>query len=187
MNKGIKEYSQWFPGEENVIADALSRDDDRDDTELTKILQTFCPSQLPQDFKIVPLPSEISSWLTSVLQKLPVQTQLQEKHTRTKIGRGTDGTHTHTQSESVQISSWIHSQDHKESNSWVPSPWLCVKGAFREQIMRPWLRAQSEIPFRLWHRPSGRTTESTPPSITMASLDEFYQDNTVPSETKTHL
>jgi len=38
MEHGIKDYSQWFPGKENDVADALSRDDDRDDEELTQIL-----------------------------------------------------------------------------------------------------------------------------------------------------
>ena len=87
----LKDYSQWFPGDENEVADALSRDDDRTDQELTFLLHKFCPSQMPKHFKIVPLPAEISSFLISVLQKLPVKKQLQERHTVTKIGRGPDG------------------------------------------------------------------------------------------------
>ena len=39
----IKDYSQWFPGEENVVADSLSCDDDRMDKELTNILCLFAP------------------------------------------------------------------------------------------------------------------------------------------------
>ena len=35
MDAKIKDYSQWFPGKENDVADALSRDDDRDNKELT--------------------------------------------------------------------------------------------------------------------------------------------------------
>ena len=38
MSRGIKEYSQWFPGEDNNVADALSRDWDRSNTALTNIL-----------------------------------------------------------------------------------------------------------------------------------------------------
>ena len=71
LNAGIKEYSQWFPGRENNVADALSRNFDRSDDDLTQILRNTCPSQLPQHFQIVQLPNEISSWLTSLLQKLP--------------------------------------------------------------------------------------------------------------------
>ena len=49
---GIREYSQWFKGEENVVADSLSRDDDRTDDELTNLFCTHCPSQIPDHFVI---------------------------------------------------------------------------------------------------------------------------------------
>ena len=91
LEAGVKDYSQWFPGDKNRVADALSRDDDRNDEELTHILKTFCPKQVPENFKIVPLPSEIISWTTSLLQKLPRKEQLREQHSRTKLGRGGDG------------------------------------------------------------------------------------------------
>jgi len=64
MVHGIKDYSQWFPGRENDVADALSRDDDHTDSKLTHVFNTSVPSQLPQHFKIVPLPSESVLWLT---------------------------------------------------------------------------------------------------------------------------
>ena len=76
LENQIKDYSQWFPGDQNDVSDALSRDDDRDDEELTRVLRTFVPSQLPGHFEIVPLPNEISSWLISLLQRLPVKEQL---------------------------------------------------------------------------------------------------------------
>ena len=46
LKAGIKEYSQWFPGKENNVAGALSRDFDHSACELTKILRKTCPSQL---------------------------------------------------------------------------------------------------------------------------------------------
>ena len=75
----------------NTVSDALTRDDDRTDDELTKILYLYAPEQMPERFKIVPLPNEIVLWLTSLLQRLPVKEQLREKHSRTKLGRGADG------------------------------------------------------------------------------------------------
>ncbi len=86
---GIKEYSQWFPGQENNVADALSCDFDCSDNELTQILRETCPSQPSQHFQIAPLPNKISSWLTLLLLKLPVKEQLQEAHTTTMLGYGT--------------------------------------------------------------------------------------------------
>ena len=187
MTNSIKEYSQWFPGEENNVSDALSRDDDRDDDELTQILTTFCAPQVPEGFKIVPLPSEIVSWMISLLQRLPVREQSLEKHTRTSIGRGDDGWNTQKKSVSPTTCSSTISPDRRGSNSWVPLPWLCATDAFCQRLMEPWLKEQSEVPFQMWHRPSGRTTGPTPPSITMESLDNFYQVSSARSETQTRL
>ena len=182
---GVKDYSQWFPGEHNVVSDALSRDDDRSDQELTNIFKLFCSSQIPSHFKIVPLPAEIVSFLTSVLLKLPEKMQLQEKHTRTKLGRGPDGKNIASQSELVKTSSLTPFLGMTESDSWEPLPWLCAKEGFLSNIMAPWLRAQSEVPFQMYLRPSGRMEELTPPGMRMGNLEEFYRDSFVPSEIKT--
>jgi hypothetical protein len=91
MEEGIREYSQWFPGVDNQVADALSRNWDRPDDVLTKILLTHVPSQVPIPFKIVPLPNEISSFVTSLLLRLPVQERYSEEHKTTTLGRGNGG------------------------------------------------------------------------------------------------
>ena len=61
LEAGVKQYSQWFPGNENDVSDALSRDDDKSDKELTNTIRSFVPSQVPSYFEIVPLPNKISS------------------------------------------------------------------------------------------------------------------------------
>jgi hypothetical protein len=50
LSRGIREYSQWFRGAKNMVADALSRDNHCSNEELINILCTHCPSQLPQHF-----------------------------------------------------------------------------------------------------------------------------------------
>ena len=120
-----------------MVSDALSRDDDRSDQELTNIFKLFCPSQIPSHFKIVPLPAEIVSFLTSVLRKLPEKTQLQEKHTRTKLGRGPDAKKIASQSELVKTSSLTPSLGMTESDLWEPLPWLCAKEGFLSIVMAP--------------------------------------------------
>jgi hypothetical protein len=52
LTHGVREYSQWFRGSENPVADVISRDNDCSDEELTNILCTHCPSKLPQHFKL---------------------------------------------------------------------------------------------------------------------------------------
>ncbi len=91
ITHSIKEYSQGFPGEANFVADSLSPDDNRMDSKLTNLFCMHCLSQIPELFLIQPLPNKITSWLTALLLRLPMKLQLQEKHTRTKIGRGHDG------------------------------------------------------------------------------------------------
>ena len=136
LENSIKDYSQWFEGRKNQVADALSRDNDRSDEELTNILRSHVPSQMPEHFKIVPLPNEIVSWLTSLLLKLPVKKQLQEKHKLTKLGRGADGNLTATPSDS-RTSTWTSSPEEDASDSWEPLLWLSVKGDFQDQLMIP--------------------------------------------------
>ncbi len=85
LKKGIKMHSQWFKGEENNVADALSCNNDRFNNKLTLIITSFCPLQAPSCFKILQLPKETISFLTALLCKLPVIEQLREEHTRSKL------------------------------------------------------------------------------------------------------
>ena len=136
LENSIKDYSQWFEGRKNQVADALSRDNDRSDEELTNILRSHVPSQMPEHFKIVPLPNEIVSWLTSLLLKLPVKKQLQEKHKPTRIGRGADGNLTATPSDS-RTSTWTSSPEDSTLYLWEPLSWLSMKGSFQDWLMIP--------------------------------------------------
>ena len=175
METEVKNYSQWLAGKFNDVSDALSRDDDRTDDELTSILRSSVPLQVPNHFEIVPLPNEISSWLTLLLQKLPVKEQLMEKHKRTKLGRGTGSDRGVIPPVSSTTTSSTILQEANESNSWEPLPWLCTGQGFQDQLMIPWLKAQSEVPYHMWHRPSGRTTGQTRQKMTTASLETFIK------------
>jgi len=185
IDNDIKEYSQWFEGKKNQVADALSREFERTDTELTDILRSLFPSQLPQHFEIVPLPNEISSWLTSSLQKLPVKEQLREVHTRAKLDPGVVTNCISNRSDLDMMSSSTHLQDPKETGSCARLPWLCGKQDFQDRLMTDWLKEQSEIPSRMFARPSGRTEDLTQPKTTIGNLASFYNDYFEHSETKT--
>ena len=186
LEAGVKDYSQWFPGDENDVADSLSRDFHLSDAELTNLLTHIVPQQLPQDFTIVPLPNEIVSWLTSLLQKLPVKEQLHEAHTRSKLARGRGGPSTAPPLAST-TSSLTDSHEDSASSSWEPSPWLSATQGFRQTVMLPWLRRQSEVPSAMYLRPSGRTTDLTPPRTKTTSLDGFYHDSTELSKIPTQI
>jgi hypothetical protein len=166
--------SQWFRGANNNVADALSRDDDRSDDELTNILRTHCYSQLPQHFKIVPLPNKITSWLTSLLLWLPVKQQLEEDHSRTKLGCGNGSQSTATALDFNATPSLTGCQDSTRLKLWVHLPWLFAKDDYQEQLMLPWLTAQSEIPSTLLLQPSGTTEGTTPNKMRKITLHDFY-------------
>ncbi len=184
MSLGIKNYSQWFKGESNEVSDALSRNDDRDDEELINIFRAFCPSQIPSHFRIVSLPRKITSWLIVLLQKLPMNQQFNEVHMRSKLGHGKDGAST-TNALGTTTSSSNISHDINESKSLEPLPWLCEKDGFWDQLMTNWLKAQSQVLFHMYARPSEKTASQTHPSTKMPGLDSFYSDSIRASKTQT--
>ncbi len=55
------------------------------------ILRSHFPKQMPENFRISPLPSEINSWLTSLLRQLPVNKKLWEQHMTMGLKLGSSG------------------------------------------------------------------------------------------------
>jgi hypothetical protein len=185
IEAGIMEYTQWFEGKANNVADSLSRDFHLNDDDLTSLLRSLYPEQLPLHFEIVPLPKEISSWLTSLLQKLPVKEQLREVHTKAKHDLGGGTSNTSTQSDSQVTLSSTSSIEDNATTSCAALPWLCVKGDFQDRLMNDWLRAQSAVPSRMFVRPSGKTIDPTLQKTTTYSLTSFYKDYIDHSRTQT--
>ena len=67
-------YKQWFAGELNVVADSLSRDGYYLDSNAHhSFLASVTSPQLPLNFYISPVPTEISSFITSTLEQLTVK------------------------------------------------------------------------------------------------------------------
>eukprot|EP00957_Ditylum_brightwellii_P189041 14390981-Ditylum_brightwellii.AAC.2 len=148
MDTKVKDYSQYFPGKYNWIADALSCDNKCDNATLTKNVRTSLPTQLSLFFRISPLPKEISSWLILLLQKLPVKGQIRKVHMRTKLRRGADGNSGTSPSGSAMCSVQI---SHKLSKltSLETSPLLFIEDNFCDHVMIPWLKAQSVVTYHV--------------------------------------
>ena len=61
-------YQQWFKGEFNTVSDSLSRDCYFLSHKLhSNFLKKSVPSQLPSNFHIKPVPTEISCFITLIL------------------------------------------------------------------------------------------------------------------------
>ena len=178
LNNEVKEYSQWFPGVDNEVADSLSRDFHLDDTSLTSLILSKLTSQVPSNFKISPLPSEIVSWICSWLQKMPKGPPLREQQTKSKIGRGVAGKNfSHPLNLKVMNSS-NNSIRILKSDSLVPLPNQSEMVNIRERLSIPWLLQQSTIPWTMWLRPSGTTNTPTRDLTILANLHAFYRSST---------
>jgi hypothetical protein len=146
----IKEYSQWFPGTKNNVADSLSRDLDLDDAEILKYSHLHFPSQRTPHFQVVPVRSEIEFWLTSLLQRLPEKELLWKPHTKTKPEPNSDGTSTSSPSGSPMTHSLTTSTDASGASSSALLPQQLEKDDFQAMLSIPWLQEQSEIPFQVY-------------------------------------
>ncbi len=112
LDADVKGYSQWFAGKRNNVVDTLSLEWKRTNKNLTSILHSLFPNQMPNHFKILQIPSKISCWLISLLQQLPMSKRLWEEHTMAKLKHGNIGQHTVSPLD-AQTFSWINS--HKMS------------------------------------------------------------------------
>jgi hypothetical protein len=163
--------------------DALSQEWQRTSKNLTSILCSHFSNQMPDHFKILPIPSKISCWLISLLQQLRVSERLQEEHTTAKLKHGNDGQHTASLLD-VQTFSWIDSHKMSELPCLEHLQWLSEKDESRKIAMRCWLKEQSGVPFHMWFRPSGQWGDRTPQKTMTENLASFYHDSIELTRTK---
>jgi hypothetical protein len=135
--------------------------------ELTQILFPHVPSQVPTSFKIVPLPIRIISWMTLLLQRLPINPQYNKVHTMTTLGCGKDGPNTATPQDSQGMSSLQTTMNNNKHTYLAVFPWLSMKGDFCDQGMLPWLLVQSHVRSTKWQQPLGVTVTTTQQEIAM--------------------
>jgi len=88
MDHDLCVYSQWLAREENELTDSLSHDHHLSDTELLALLHSCIPKQIPNDFRICPLPHELVSKIMTWLRNLPASTQSLRTPQRSKLATG---------------------------------------------------------------------------------------------------
>jgi len=174
----VKEYSQWFPGKENDVADSLSRDFHLSNTELTSLLHHLLPHQTPSTFQIKPLPPEIKSWLCAWLQSMPEGVRSREIRQRSTTARGAAGRAFLLQSRSQMTPSLSNSNPQPEHDCYQSSLNQSEKDILAKAMVGPWLRQLVDMPWTVWHRPLGTTNEMTQDVTPPANLAAFYRDST---------
>jgi hypothetical protein len=170
-------YSQWFPGEENVIADSLSRDFHIESDTLSNLLSASFPTQVPFGLKIFHLPDKIVSWLTSLLLNQPLKELWSKEPTRSKFALGLDTATTFSPLDYRMTCTLTTSQEGTNTNYSAPSLKLSERADFVLRNQRISKQSQSEPPWTMWHRPTSWAIDQTRDSTQTESLHTFYSVN----------
>ncbi len=115
---------------------------------------------------------------------LPMNEWLREEHMMTNLAYGPDGKNTASQLDVVTSSLTASASKSKSSYS-EHLPWLSGVGDTLICNSTHWLKAQSEVPYQMWCRPSGYWEDKIPLKIQTTSLGFSYRNSSEPSEMNT--
>ena len=168
-------YSQWLAGEQNNIADHLSRDFDMSDNDLTNFLTITYPSQNRQNLKISPIPAEIILALSSivlhshVLEAKPSPRLTESEHI------GSDTLPIWKKSALMTTFSYANKVSMNGLLSSARSCSQYEKGTTeREKELLKSLKQQAKCMSHLWQRPSFCPATPIQDSTCPATLQKFY-------------
>ena len=178
MTNNCKDYSQWFPGEENDLADSLSRDFHLSDENLLSLYFNLIPEQTPTNLKISALPEEITSFLSSMLQTLPDKTQQQEKHKISSLAHGIDGHSSNNNLVWTRTPSSTNSHNAKKRSHSQLSHNKSETESLMRNLETPWLARQSKPPWTTYQRPSETLIKTTHEKTDQETLADFYNNST---------
>ena len=138
-------YSQWAAGDDNVIADNLSRDHHLSTPRLTQLLLHSATHQMPPNFSILPTPSDIVSRLTSWTQigRAPKDFTLTPKRSSiASFASGSNFSHPFLDSVTFLTHSW-----------WSTCPPNNVhEDSLEPSLMRSGKPSSARIETLLWHQ-----------------------------------
>ena len=178
-------YWQWFKGAENDVVDSLSRDPFYlSHTAQASFLSQTLPRQVPEHFNVRPIPNEISCFITSILQLLPVKQQRLKQPKPSEIALSNVGLLSSFRLESPH-SIWSLFPRSNRTSSCQPLPSRSAKQPSLEEIKSYWWKAQPMPPCHMWHRPSGQTTGLTPDWTKMVKCASSSRNNSKGTGMKT--
>ena len=127
----------------------------------TKFLKNCSPHQIPENFKIQPVPNVICSFVTSILLLLPVKQQRLMQQKPSELAHSNAGWLSCLVSDSKKSSSMNLTNSNRISLC-QPSPKPLESRLSIHQIEKIWWKEQSVPPSHMWHRPSGQATGQIP-------------------------
>ena len=163
LRRALMNYSQWFAGEGNWVADLLSCDLVSSDHEITTIINSRFPSQVPKSFKVSPLPVKISSFLSYwvQLQTLPRGSPAKRTAKSTPPGNGGSSSSSRPTSstpaaKAPPTSAFWTDPKPTEPSAPLPTPSERAITANPQKDMLNWLRVHAVPPSTVWLRPSSQ-------------------------------
>ena len=142
--------------------------DDPDDATLTNRFHRFVPQLIPQSFNICPLPTEILSFVTLVLQTTESSMiRWNRRRMTTGTGPGGDGKDSAMKLGSWTTSSLTYPPGNANSSSdpfSLPTSQLSGAGqeTFLQSIVRPWRERLCALPQATWLRRFGTISNQVP-------------------------
>ena len=156
-------YKQWFRGEDNVVADSLSRDLYYLPCKShEQFLFSTVPSQLPANFRILPVPGEVSCFVTSILQQFPVKKQRLMQRKPSELAHSNTGKLSCLALDLKSQSSSKELTTSTKTSSCQHLHKLSEKVLSLKDIKGIWWKEQSKPPCHMWLRPSGQSINQTP-------------------------
>ena len=161
--------SEHIPGKQNDVSDLLSRAWHLTDNALTLFIHDNFSPQIPRNFHIRRLPSEISCWIPSIVPVCPASSTARLKgRTKSATNAGNDGqTTSHRLDSTVTPSSTPSQLPTTRSPSPAPSSNASAMPSSRRIATARTLFEQALLrkPLETWHRASGITTGQAPATV----------------------
>ena len=179
--------SQWWCGNDNTIADVLSRDLEPSDSSLTAKILTDYPTQVPPSFKISPLPEKITSAISYWLQLKQPEAGSPKAPTTKGTPPGADGSNFFPKPASWTIPPLKASPSRTatESSVLLPKPSVNANGANQQKAISTLLPARASVPSAMWQRPLWQPAKPTPGTTLAAEFANFYNISSEDTKTST--
>ena len=155
--------SSWMAGENNPVADSLSRDNHLTNSQLTYLFASLYPDQMPTSFRFLELTPSMISFMTSLVHGKTAKTEFKKRPKKSALSTGRIG---------QSILNTLSGAGHLTSTASVCTinvsslPPTCTQ--FVMDASRPVLESVPERfprPSLKFRRPSWKGVETTPPKI----------------------
>ena len=156
-------YSQNIQGEKNKVADALSRLHHLSPLCMHTYIISNSPSQVPPTFRLVPLPPEMSSWVTSWLLKIRDLKESEKVQKVKKREFGNDGVNIAPSPRMTTTYTYRVVPPSSEQDCLELLPQPNADDNFLLQTRYFWEQPLLKRPWRNGVRSLGRTWGTTPP------------------------